>query len=556
MLRTLGALNEREIMPIRKDIDTASEAEWAIACRRAAVLAPLLPRSSTAAVAEAALQLGISTATTYRLLARYRKDPMPSTLLPAKVGLPSGTNLLKPELEELIQEMIRSFYLKRERPRIADLHRRIAVECHHLDLRCPSYKAVWRRIQNLDPALLVCQREGAKAARERFKAVLNGPQPKRPFDLYQIDHTLVDVIVVDEVDRKPIGRPWLTIVVDVATRMIAGFHLSLNPPSSSSVALAVSHAVLAKTTEVCELGGEACWPVEGLPKVIHLDNAKEFHGKALERGCREHGIALRFRPPRMPHFGGHIERLIGTLMGDVHLLPGTTFSSVDARGNYASEARAVLTMSEFRSWLTLQIVEVYHRRTHRSLGEPPLSAWKSAISKYSFDIRRPHDVAKFYIDFLPGEHRLIRRDGICLAGIHYWDSVLSTIAARSKEKFLIRYDPGDLSHVFVKAPGESHYIKVPYRNIGRPSITLVNLKSAIRKLKSKKLSVDENAIFAAIDVQRAIVEKASKESAAARRLRARSSAVQRSQTNPSLMTTDISDETPVSVEPYPVEIWE
>ena len=34
-----------------------------------------------------------------------------------------------------------------------------------------------------------------------------------------------------------------------------------------------------------------------------------------------------WRPPGTPHFGGHIERLIGTQMGAVHLLPGTTFSN-------------------------------------------------------------------------------------------------------------------------------------------------------------------------------------------------------------------------------------
>ena len=43
----------------------------------------------------------------------------------------------------------------------------------------------------------------------------------------------------------------------------------------------------------------------------------------------------RFRPPGSPHFGGHIERLIGTMMGAVHLLPGTTQSSVAAKGSYA-----------------------------------------------------------------------------------------------------------------------------------------------------------------------------------------------------------------------------
>jgi hypothetical protein len=35
-------------------------------------------------------------------------------------------------------------------------------------------------------------------------------------------------------------------------------------------------------------------------------------------------------------FGGHIERLIGTQMGKLHLLPGTTFSSPPERGDYDS----------------------------------------------------------------------------------------------------------------------------------------------------------------------------------------------------------------------------
>jgi putative transposase len=36
----------------------------------------------------------------------------------------------------------------------------------------------------------------------------------------------------------------MTLVIDVATRVILGFHLSLDAPSSRSVALALSHAVL------------------------------------------------------------------------------------------------------------------------------------------------------------------------------------------------------------------------------------------------------------------------------------------------------------------------
>jgi putative transposase len=170
----------------------------------------------------------------------------------------------------------------------------------------------------------------------------------------------------------------------------------------------------------------------------YLDNAKEFHSNALKRGCREHGILLTYRPPQTPHFGGHIERLIGTMMGDLHLLPGTTFSSIKDRGEYKPAKMASLTMRELERWLTLQIVEIYHQRVHRSIGEPPIKAWEKTLASGQVTIRHPADPQKFYIDFLPGELRLIRRDGIQLFGIHYWDNVLSPFAGRSIDRNLIR----------------------------------------------------------------------------------------------------------------------
>jgi len=51
------------------------------------------------------------------------------------------------------------------------------------------------------------------------------------------------------------------------------------------------------------------------------------------------------------------------MMGAVHLLPGTTFSSVSEKGSYASEERASLTLAELERWLALQIAGVYHSRS-------------------------------------------------------------------------------------------------------------------------------------------------------------------------------------------------
>ena len=156
----------------------------------------------------------------------------------------------------------------------------------------------------------------------------------------RIDHTVVDTIVFDEQTRLPIGRPFLTIAVDICTRMLAGFHLSLDAPSSASVGLCLLHAVYDKTLWLQERGIEQVWPVAGLPSVLHYNNGAEFHSRALKTACREYGVKLVYRPPATPRYGGHIERLIGTMMGAVHVLPGTTFSNPKAREGYASEARA------------------------------------------------------------------------------------------------------------------------------------------------------------------------------------------------------------------------
>ena len=171
----------------------------------------------------------------------------------------------------------------------------------------------------------------------------------------------------------------------------------------------------------------------GTPDAIHLDNAKEFRSRALRRAAEEYGIELIHRPVATPHYGGHVERLIGSMMGAVHLLPGTTFSSVAERGEYNSCGRAALTLDELERWVVLGS-SALHADRHGALGAPPLAAWRDGVPRRQSPIRRPHDPAGFLIDFLPSEERLPRRDGIHLFGIRYWDDVLSLWAGRSDRR--------------------------------------------------------------------------------------------------------------------------
>lgn len=66
------------------------------------------------------------------------------------------------------------------------------------------------------------QREGAEATRPLASAGGTPPQVDGLLERVQIDHTVVDVMVVDERHRLPIGRPHVTAAIDVATRCIVG----------------------------------------------------------------------------------------------------------------------------------------------------------------------------------------------------------------------------------------------------------------------------------------------------------------------------------------------
>ena len=545
-------------MQKRPNWQSASENDWEAARRREKLIRPLVARGSITHndVDAAATELGLSRSFMYKLVARYRRRPQTSSLLFAKRGRPKDSRSLDQEREQLIQTAIHEFYLRRERPRIADLIKELYRLCDQQNLRAPNYRTIRKRVQALDAKLAVQRRHGSKIANAKYQPVGISPfSALAPLELFQIDHTPVDVIVVDEQDRLPVGRPWLTLIIDVGSRVVAGFCVSLDDPSTLSVARALTHAVTPKDKWLSERGVEIEWPVAGIPKALHLDNAKEFESATLVRGCQEYGIELEYRPPGRPHFGGHVERLIGRMMGAVHILPGTTFSNVAQKGNYKSESAASLTLAELERWLALEIAGVYHNSIHSSLGRSPIEVWKEAVSQRKAMIRQPSDTEQFFIEFLPGEMRTLQRDGIRLFNIRYWDNVLSPMVGRIKEPMLVKYDPRNLERVYLQDL-EGTYWRIPYLNLGLPPISLWELQEARRRLKHKgRRVVDEHAIFEAVREQREIIElarKATRRSVRDRRKRERLVRTIPIE-NPSITRT--GDKSLAEIKPFDVEEW-
>ena len=506
------------------DLSAIDDHRWQEAERRAAALRPLLEpsRCSRSAMALAAVELGLSQRQTWTLLKRLRAGGGEVTSLGVN-GSDGGRGgkRLPVASEGVVDTTIKECFLNPQRLPPSELVIEVRGRCRKLGLRAPSASTIRRRVANLSHT-------------ERAPRNETGPDPspvrgparvaRHALDLVQIDHTKVDLILVDAIDRLPIGRPWITVAIDVATRMIAGFHVDLEPPTATSVGLCLLHVATDKTAWLDERGIDARWPLAGKPRAIGVDNAREFHSAAFERGCAQHGIDIDWRPPGQPHFGGIVERVIGTLMGLVHALPGTTFSSIRERSGYDSDKAACLTLAELERWVAVAIAKRYHMSAHEGLGgATPLARCEADLAASGPTIPRPRDPRAYLVDFLPVVQRSIQREGITIDYITYFaQSLVPMIAEREAGRTLIiRRDPRDLSRVFVLDEQQDAYLEVPCRDLSRPGITLWEHRLARRRLRSSAREVTEAAVFEAVEEMRSIEQTATTLTRSARRNRAR-----------------------------------
>jgi putative transposase len=516
-LRGLPSLAPAELDHRLERQRTLAQPDWSKAQRREVIIREAISGegSITSRVEAAAQALGLSARSVRRLVVRYKTSEQTTSLLAHQRGPHKRLRRLGADRERLIDAAIDQFYLVRPRKPMEEVYREVVRRCSDNHWVAPARDTVISRIRALDVRLVARRRLGAKSAEAVALSTPGMLEATEALELVQMDHTLADLMIVDSMHRRSIGRPWLSLAIDVATRAVLGFHVGLEAPSALAVALCIEHAILPKPRPSTASASEASWIMFGMPRTIHVDNGAEFHGEALTRGCAEYGIQLTHRPVARPRFGAHIERLIGTMMGRVHLLPGSTDSSPTRRGSYRSEEEARLTLAEFSEWLRLEIAGRYHHSIHRILGTTPAAAWAQSMARGTLPVL-PADPSRFVIGFLPIVHRKLQRNGLYFECIRYWADVLPSLA-QPRESLLVRYDPRDLSRLYVLTPNKS-YQAIPYADVRRPPITLAELRFAHASLrKQSKGSINEEQLFAMHERQNAIVTDATKATKAARR---------------------------------------
>jgi putative transposase len=534
-LQPEGASPQTSARPEIADLAEITDHDWQSARERLAIIQPLLddPDCTRTKVQAHAASVGCHPATLYRWLQHYRRSRRLSTLVPAKRGVRPGQPRLALEVEQFLAATITEVYLSEQKRSIPYTYNEVARRCRNAGLRCPHISTVRSRIKALSAQELLRHRQGSKAVREKYTPLRGSfPGAHWPLAVVQIDHTPVDLILVDDVHRRPVGRPWITLAIDVFSRMVAGFYVSFDPPGAMAVGLCLAHAILPKDTWLAQHDITTSWPVWGVMDTVHADNGKEFHGAMLEKACEEYDIMLQWRPVGRPHFGGHIERLLGTLNHEMHNLPGSTFSNPRERGQYKAEQHAALTLAEFERWLAMLIVEVYHQRVHRELGTTPIQKYEEGIFGTP---ERPGrglpdrllDETRLRLDLMPYEERTVQAHGIVINAIQYYDDVLRPwihatdprdTTGRRKRKFIVRRDPRDISRIYFYDPDLKQYFAIPYRHTAHPPMSIWELREVRRQLKAEgRKAVNAELLFDAYNRLRRLEAEAVSHTQKARR---------------------------------------
>lgn len=514
-----------------KELESINNADWGKAQFRFDAIKPLLelkPRTR-ADVEHRALELNTDTVTLYRWIKQFEESGV-LTGLATKKRLDAGTTKLGDELEAIISTAIDEVYLTTQRKSVQKVHLAVQRACFEKNLQPPHINTLRNRIDKLSHQHKVSKRHGRKAAGEQFSPLRGSfPDADFPLSVVQIDHTKLDIILVDDYYRRPIGRPWITLAIDVFSRMVAGFYVSFDPPGAMSTGLCLAHSILAKDQWLIKHETQNKWSLWGVPRRLHLDNAKEFRGRVLERACQQYNIDIEWRPVARPNFGAHIERLLGTFLREIHSLPGATGSNIAQRKGFDQENRAIFTLNDFETWFTTFIVDVYHQRRHSAINMSPAERFQQGILG---DGQHPGtglpakitDESRLRIDFLPFFERSVQPYGVVIDEIYYWHDVLrSWIGAKdpsnkaAKRKFIFRRDPRDLSVLWFYDPELEDYYAIPYRDSSHPVLSIWELREAKAHLKDKDIhTFDERALFAAYDRMLNIEAQAQGKTAAVR----------------------------------------
>lgn len=493
-------------------------------------IGPLLVRDrlTKGEVEQAGKALGISTSAAYAAIARFRRsgsvDELPPPTRPGGRGKPR----ILGKAEEIIQKSLEETLLNRRNLTSNSFYKRVRRDLEKAGLQV-SQETLRQRVANIPEHKWNKARKGYNEARRTDHPIAGSyPEVQKPLDVVQIDHWKADIEILSDDRLTVIGRVWITLAIDIYSRMVFGLHVAIDAPSTTTLGLAMINGMLRKDAVAARYGIEWENPIYGPIGRLEADNAGEFTGKSIKATADHFHFRLKWRPLGAPQYGGHIERLNATLAERFKELPGATGSTPNERKAFRPEMTAAFTLEDLvrHVWL---MVDAYHNEVHTGIGMTPLEKF---TSYYFGPHGQRHRLPPVYVDGLefrrqwyPLEIRSLQRYGIRIDHLDYYGENISLLVKnrRKGERLQVRRNPFDVREIYVLHPGLNEWVTVATRHLGFPVASIFELQQARREALQRKRKPTPEVLARIIDEQHRHIEEATKKTKTAQRDAARRS---------------------------------
>ncbi|WP_088894984.1 Mu transposase C-terminal domain-containing protein [Leptolyngbya ohadii] len=444
---------------------------------------------------EIAQQLGMTVRNVQNLLKAWERDGVSGVIRQGRSD--EGEHRLSEAWERYIVETYRKGNRGGRRMSRSQVAVRVEARARELgEIAYPSRSTVYR---------VLGKEIEAQEARSRVRSVgwsgeelilrtRDGGEIKveRSNQVWQCDHTRVDLMVVDQVGEV-LGRPWLTTVIDTDSRCIMGIHLGMESPSAWVVCLALRHAILPKQYG-SSYGLEQDWGTYGLPEYLYTDGGKDFNSKHIEQVTNELKIVLHQR--RYPAEGGIVERPFGTMNSELFAtLPGYTGGSVKRRPKQV-EKSACLTLMELEKHLVRYIVERYNVGIDPRIGDVTrMGRWES---KREGQLPLMSD-RELDICLMRRERRVVYRGGyIQFANLNYRGEHLS---GYSGSWVVLRYNPRDITSILVyrEVGGKDEFLSRAHAmGLETETLSYAEAKAMGKRLRASGRSISNQTMLSEV----------------------------------------------------------
>ena len=323
----------------------------------------------------------------------------------------------------------------------------VEVRCSEEGLIPPSEKSFLAHIKQLDSNNVKKVREGEKAAYSSspFIWYLEQSTPRhgdRAFEIGHIDHTVIDLQLVDSKYGKNLGKVCLTVLLDAFSRMVLAWVISFDPPSYRSCMAVIQHCV--------KRHGR-------VPKYLVLDQGPDFRSIYFESLLGFLESHKKERPASKPRFGSLIERFFGVNNQTfIHNLQGHNKPLQNPRALSSSHDPrnlAIWTLPAFRDAFEIYIENAYSEMEHPALHTSPKQALAVSLMESG---HRPHKRILFNDNFRimcwPAPPKSTAKvdpsRGIKIGYVYYWTSEFRNTQFTNRQ-VPVRYDPFNKAYAAV-----------------------------------------------------------------------------------------------------------